>query len=161
MEAAVAGMLDLVTVLVNRQVEMDVQCHTTLDTALHFATANAHLEVAEFLAKRGASLCSQNRSGNSPLHLAVSRGYLSLVQFFLNCPSANLALTNALDQSLLALAIRGYHTEVAKFLINQGALLFLDQADETVLIDFITSEGLDDVLAAILTANDMEGALVG
>ena len=161
MESALAGILDLVTVLVNREVDLDVSCYTTLETALHFAVANAHLEVAEFLAKRGASLSKQNRSGNTPLHLAVSRGYLPLVQFFLECPSADLSLRNTLGQSLLMLAIRGCHTCVANFLIEQGALLFVDQLEYASLIELVTSEGLDDVLAAILASDEIGEALAG
>ena len=161
MEVSEAGILDLVKLLANRQVQLDAQCNTTADTALHLAIANAHTNVAEYLASRGASLSVRNRSGNTPLHLAVMRGYLELVESFLQNPTADFSLQTTSGQSLLALAIQGGYYELAKFLITHGCLLLLDPEEHAVLLELLNTDGAEEVLAMILESGGFDDSLIG
>ena len=161
MEVSEAGIMDLVNLLANRQVLLNAQCNTTEDTALHLAIANAHTSVAEFLASRGASLSVRNRSGNTPLHLAVMRGYLDLVEGFLENTTADFSLQTASGQSLLTLAIQGGHYELAKFLIAHGCLLLLDPEEHTVLLELLHADGAEEVLVMILESGGFDDSLIG
>ncbi|KAE8749982.1 hypothetical protein FOCC_FOCC003106 [Frankliniella occidentalis] len=98
-----------------REVQIELQ-EGSLDwngrNALHYASS---VDVAKELVKAGLSVHTKDISGRTPLHVAASRGLLSVVAFFLD----QKALPSAIDYSEcspLHLAAAAGHTAVMKLL---------------------------------------------
>lgn len=75
-------------------------------TILHLALQCAEPQVVEFVLSSGddQSINSQDREGNTPLHLAAQLGRVSLVRELLNRPSVNDAIVNYRGQTALEAA---------------------------------------------------------
>ena len=161
MEASQAGIIDLVKVLSNRQVELEAKCRSTGDTPLHIAISNAHLDTAEYLASRGMNCSLSNNAGNTPLHLAVKRGYLDLVELLSSNASVDLSARNGANESPLMLAITEGHYHVAKYLIEHGAHLFLDHEEFSQIINLGFPEDAEEIITMVIESSEQCIELVG
>ncbi|MGL5029329.1 MAG: ankyrin repeat domain-containing protein [Wolbachia pipientis] len=91
-------------------------------TPLHWAAYKGHLEVAEFLVKKGADInaASENLYGSRPIHIAIENNNKNIIEFLL---SKEVGVNDTDKQGYTPLhyaAWRG-RLEVAKFLIEKGA----------------------------------------
>jgi len=53
-------------------------------TPLHYATANNHLSVVEYLVNQKAEVYSTKGGKNTPLHIAAENGHFSVVEYLVN-----------------------------------------------------------------------------
>ncbi|WP_341811169.1 ankyrin repeat domain-containing protein [Wolbachia endosymbiont (group A) of Oxytorus armatus] len=91
-------------------------------TPLHWAAYKGHLEVAEFLVKKGADVnaASENLYGSRPIHIAIENNNKNIIEFLL---SKEVGVNDTDKQGYTPLhyaAWRG-RLEVARFLIEKGA----------------------------------------
>lgn len=79
MEAASAGHLDIVKLLIAHNADVNAQCATG-NTPLMFACGSGHVEVVKELLKHGANVEDQNENGHTPLMEAASAGHVEVAK---------------------------------------------------------------------------------
>lgn len=87
------------------------------NTALHFSSANGHIDAIKFLLSNGASTDIKNASGSTALHYAALTGQLEAVQSLLK-GGASPVIENDFGRTALDDAQSARQTEVVKFLIQ-------------------------------------------
>jgi ankyrin repeat protein len=85
---------------------------------LHWAAAGGHLDVADRLIQRGASLGEQDRAGYTPLHRAVFRGHAPVVLQLL-IRGSNPTIANGLGNTALHTASVTTDPTIARLLIDR------------------------------------------
>ncbi|OMJ76639.1 hypothetical protein SteCoe_23941 [Stentor coeruleus] len=82
--AASEGYVSVCEALLDYGSNTELDPRNVLDrTPLHLSCIRGNLEVTQLLVRSGANLNSQDFEGNTPLHLAVEQGYISLVAWLL------------------------------------------------------------------------------
>lgn len=79
MEAASAGHLEIVKLLLSHNADVNAHCATG-NTPLMFACAGGHVEVVKELLKHGANVEEQNENGHTPLMEAASAGHVEVAK---------------------------------------------------------------------------------
>lgn len=79
MEAASAGHLDIVKLLLNHNADVNAHCATG-NTPLMFACAGGQVDVVKVLLKHGANVEEQNENGHTPLMEAASAGHVEVAK---------------------------------------------------------------------------------
>jgi uncharacterized protein len=103
--------------------EMSLTQDTQGNTLLHYAAANGHADILEFLLSDSStdtlkSLCDhKNKEGSTALHWAALNGRLEAVQVLLN-KGATPTLVNGAGKSAMTLAATSEHQEVTHLLLN-------------------------------------------
>ena len=126
-------------------------CDEHRSTALHFACANGHADVAAELLARGAAL-SPNEAGNSALHWACLLGHLPVVEVLLArvVDGLDVYAQNAAGRSALTEALSGGHEVIARTLLAHSSAEppkdagLGDDADDGEDDDLAEAEGADD-----------------
>ncbi|KAL8221265.1 UNVERIFIED_CONTAM: hypothetical protein K2H54_062983 [Gekko kuhli] len=90
------------------------------NTALHFATSNSSLSVAEQLLEYNADVDAQNKDGNTPLILAVTGGNQEMAEFLLKKGASVHAKENSGRTPLMTAASNG-DDALINLLIQYGA----------------------------------------
>ena len=93
-------------------------------TPLHCAAQFGHIEIVKVLLEKGAQMEAKNKEGNTPLHEAADNCHLEVVKFLIEW-GAQIEPKNESGQTPLTLAIN--HIEIAKYLLEKGALLKKDK----------------------------------
>ena len=97
---------------------------TSLQIACHFDNAGSCLEIVQLLLERGISIDSQNRQGETALHIAATGNKISLVEELLKAGS-NVDATDQFGATALHVAaLRGY-TQIVQMLLDRGCDLDL------------------------------------
>ncbi|MDX1431359.1 MAG: ankyrin repeat domain-containing protein [Gammaproteobacteria bacterium] len=78
--AAHMGRVDVVEVLLARDVQLDDQKNVSRMTPLHLAAERDHRAVAEILLEHGATLGLKTEAGHTPLFLASLKGHDDMVR---------------------------------------------------------------------------------
>ena len=119
------------------------------NTPLIKATENGHGDIVKLLFQAGADFEMHSKSGHSVLTMAASKGFLSLVKYYIEEKQMKVDLQspkNTTKNSTTALiyAISGGHVEVVQYLV--------DQAEANINI-----RGLNDItpLIAAVRANNL------
>lgn len=86
MEAASAGHLEIVKLLLSHNADVNAHCATG-NTPLMFACAGGHVEVVKELLKHGANVEEQNENGHTPLMEAASAGHVEVAKVSLKSKS--------------------------------------------------------------------------
>ncbi len=76
----------------------------TLDSALHLAAQNGHVEASNLLLRLGANLEIKNKIGSTPLHVAISAGKHAVIAVFLKF-AAQVDSVNRVGSSPLHVAV--------------------------------------------------------
>ncbi|KAK3742362.1 hypothetical protein QZH41_019298, partial [Actinostola sp. cb2023] len=133
---AVGNHTTLSLLLQNRVVHTLIKCKDrTGSTALHYAAKGGYpLDVELILSKENSLAGVQNIDEDTPLHLAVSNGWLKIVQLLLDGQNSRMA--NSLDKNErtpLHLAAKNGHVEIVEFLLQTGASIQRDSNGQTPL----------------------------
>ncbi|CAF1026975.1 unnamed protein product [Rotaria sordida] len=88
-------------------------------TPLHECADNINGSLAKYLIRHGADGNAKDIGENTPLHSATEKGNIELVRTLIKSSNVDINLSNADNQSPLALAILYNHDDVSKFLLNQ------------------------------------------
>ena len=89
-----------------------------LETALHIASKEGHVDLAEFLIFNGASLEMKDIDGQTPLHLAVDNP--KIVKLLLR-HGANMSVRNGKGYAPLHAAVLTKKIEAVKILLKNGS----------------------------------------
>nr|XP_023030075.1 ankyrin repeat domain-containing protein 17-like [Leptinotarsa decemlineata] len=120
MEAASAGHLDIVRLLVAHGADVNAQS-TSGNTPLMYGCAGGHTEVVKFLLENGANVEDHNENGHTPLMEAASAGHVGLAKILLNHGAGINTHSNEFKESALTLACYKGHLDMVRFLLEAGA----------------------------------------
>ncbi|KAK9891834.1 hypothetical protein WA026_016633 [Henosepilachna vigintioctopunctata] len=120
MEAASAGHLDIVRLLVAHGADVNAQS-TTGNTPLMYGCAGGHTEVVQFLLEHGANVEDHNENGHTPLMEAASAGHVGLAKILLMHGAGINTHSNEFKESALTLACYKGHLDMVRFLLEAGA----------------------------------------
>ncbi|KAI0516990.1 ankyrin [Xylaria bambusicola] len=98
--------LEIIELLINKETRINDK-DTFDQTALWWACQSDHpqtLAIVALLLKHGANVNSQSQDGNAPLHIAVSRGNVELLELLVKTPGVNLDVVNMNDARPISLA---------------------------------------------------------
>ncbi|XP_060527199.1 ankyrin repeat domain-containing protein 17-like isoform X2 [Cylas formicarius] len=120
MEAASAGHLDIVRLLVHHGADVNAQS-TSGNTPLMYACAGGHTDVVKFLLENGANVEDHNENGHTPLMEAASAGHVGLAKILLMHGAGINTHSNEFKESALTLACYKGHLDMVRFLLEAGA----------------------------------------
>ncbi|KAL7286755.1 hypothetical protein TKK_0018900 [Trichogramma kaykai] len=120
MEAAIAGHVDIVNLLINHGAEINAQS-TSGNTPLMYGCAGGHVKVVEALLNAGANVEDHNENGHTPLMEAASAGHVPVAEILLKFGAGINTHSNEFKESALTLACYKGHLKMVKFLLDAGA----------------------------------------
>ncbi|KAK4881046.1 hypothetical protein RN001_004365 [Aquatica leii] len=120
MEAASAGHLDIVRLLVAHGADVNAQSSSG-NTPLMYGCAGGHTDVVKFLLEHGANVEDHNENGHTPLMEAASAGHVELAKILLMHGAGINTHSNEFKESALTLACYKGHLDMVRFLLEAGA----------------------------------------
>ncbi|XP_025832280.1 ankyrin repeat domain-containing protein 17 isoform X2 [Agrilus planipennis] len=120
MEAASAGHLDIVRLLVAHGADVNAQSSSG-NTPLMYGCAGGHTEVVKFLLEHGANVEDHNENGHTPLMEAASAGHVELAKILLMHGAGINTHSNEFKETALTLACYKGHLDMVRFLLEAGA----------------------------------------
>ncbi|XP_070515069.1 ankyrin repeat domain-containing protein 17 isoform X3 [Cardiocondyla obscurior] len=120
MEAASAGHVDIVTLLIAHGADVNAQS-TSGNTPLMYGCAGGHEEVVRVLLDSGANVEDHNENGHTPLMEAASAGHVQVAKILLERGAGINTHSNEFKESALTLACYKGHLEMVRFLLEAGA----------------------------------------
>jgi ankyrin repeat protein len=120
MAAARTGKASAVTALLKHGAAVNAQETIKGQTALMWAVAEHHVEVARTLVAHGADVKARSSNGSTPLLFAARYGDIDLARLLL-AQGADVNDTDATGTAALLMATVRGHVELAHFLLEQGA----------------------------------------
>jgi len=122
--ACASGYIELVTVLLAINANVEDKGHKNESTPLMEACANGHRQIVQLLLKHGANVNAQSACGNTPLHCAVQHNHAEIVELlikFAGAGSVRLEEPNENGHTPLMEAASAGFVECARLLIEAGA----------------------------------------
>ncbi|KAK4874602.1 hypothetical protein RN001_013962 [Aquatica leii] len=114
------------------------------NSRLHQAVLYNEIEDARFLIKNGANIELTNIRGETPLHIAASRGFTEIINLLIS----KKAKINPIAEgrtSPLFLAVQNRHIEAAKLLINNGAHVDFENLNGDTPLHIAAYNGLTEI----------------
>ncbi len=121
MMACLQGQLDMVKLMVERQVEIN----KTGWTPLHYAATNGHLEIVRYLLDQSAYVDAESPNGTTPLMMATRGGHIETVKLLLD-EGADLRIRNQQGMTAIDFADRYNQPEIAQGLRSRWQKQFPD-----------------------------------
>jgi len=118
--AARSGRPEMVKVLVDGGAEVNAKEKTRGQTALMWAVAEEHLDVARLLLERGADAHARSTAGFTPLLFAAREGGIEMTRLLL-AAGADVNEAAADGMTALLTALIRHHLQYARFLLDRGA----------------------------------------
>jgi len=119
-EAASAGHLDVVKLLVERGADVNLKGEAWY-TPLHCAAYYGHLDVAKFLLEHGADITPFKAQGhNTALHSAASGGHIEMAKLFV-ARGVDINWKGVDEATALENAAGAGHVEMTRYLLANGA----------------------------------------
>ncbi|CAF2826463.1 unnamed protein product [Rotaria sp. Silwood2] len=84
MISAIRGQTKIVAYLLEKGAKIDYKTRIYNDTALGCAAMHGHLDIVQLLCSAGASTCTKNSGGETPLILAFKNDHLHVVDYLLD-----------------------------------------------------------------------------
>ncbi|XP_055601035.1 uncharacterized protein LOC129749929 isoform X2 [Uranotaenia lowii] len=119
-------------------------------TALHLSVERDELEVARELIRCGADINVKNRSGTTPLHLAVAKGNTRFVQLLLDSRQCLVDELNYQGETSLIKAVVCNNLEIVKLLLNNGASVERLRNSEPSVLLYLVQENYEEILDYLL-----------
>ena len=160
-DASNGGYLELVKILLNHQVRVNIQTNGRRETALHHAIYNAHQELASYLIEREAKCTLQDSVGQTPFHLAVTKGFLKLIQEMVQGGRVSIYNKTEGGDSPLKLACAAGHLEVVAYLLHKGAVLNNMMEDGQAALEVARSKGHNGIVCLLINSGCLDGWYVG
>ena len=132
MTAARVGRLDAVRALVTAGADVNAREHLKGQTALMWAIAESHDDVAQWLVEQKADVRARSVSGFTPLLFAARMGDRPMVTFLLAAGADINEEANDGSAPLLVATVRG-HADLAMFMLDRGANANADKTGFTPL----------------------------
>uniref|UniRef100_A0A8C1IMP0 Ion transport domain-containing protein n=1 Tax=Cyprinus carpio TaxID=7962 RepID=A0A8C1IMP0_CYPCA len=123
-------------------------------TPLHLASRAGHTQVVELLLRSGA-LFQSDYKGWSCLHHAVAEGYTQTIKILLSANVKLLDETNEDGNTALHIAAQVGHVGAVLLLLERGAEITLNNADNSFLHEAVRNER-KDVVNAMVRCNRLE-----
>uniref|UniRef100_A0A8C1SMR2 Transient receptor potential cation channel, subfamily A, member 1b n=1 Tax=Cyprinus carpio TaxID=7962 RepID=A0A8C1SMR2_CYPCA len=123
-------------------------------TPLHLASRAGHTQVVELLLRSGA-LFQSDYKGWSCLHHAVAEGYTQTIKILLAANVKLLDETNEDGNTALHIAAQVGHVGAVLLLLDRGAEITLNNADNSFLHEAVRNER-KDVVNAMVRCNRLE-----
>jgi ankyrin repeat protein len=118
--ACASGYIELVTVLLAINANVEERGPKSEATPLMEACAHGHAHIARLLLEHGADVEARAASGSSPLHAAAARGHAHVLRLLL-AAGCRLEAANEHGHTPLMEAACGGHVECASLLLDAGA----------------------------------------
>ena len=132
-EAAKAGDLAKVRIIVEKDPGTAGAKDATGRTPLHWACRGVHIDVIKYLIERGVDVNAQDNAGVSPLHSVASRGHLEAAKALIGA-GARLDIKTSDQSTPLHLAAAQGRKDLAAYLLEKGAPIDVqDGSDDTPL----------------------------
>ncbi len=155
LEAVAGGELEIVQKLISTITDINEHHPHSQSTALHYAAAGGHLEVAAFLVSRGIGLDLIDFAGRTPLHVAIGKSREDMAKMLIRA-GANCGIRDADGLSPLDTAITRKLKKVVKLLAGRGVSLNefgaqFDDAEEAFLpLTFAAIRGSLDIFEMLI-----------
>ncbi|KAI5081391.1 hypothetical protein GOP47_0004574 [Adiantum capillus-veneris] len=113
---------------------------------LHAAAREGHQEVLDLLLPQNLTNAQTSRDGWSALHFSAGCGQFKVVQWLVNSRKPDLNLQDKVGLTPLHLAVIFGHKEVVRFLVSEGANLFIFDEEEMFPVSFCKDPSMFDAL---------------
>ncbi|XP_034251058.1 ankyrin repeat domain-containing protein 17 isoform X2 [Thrips palmi] len=120
MEAASAGHVDIVKLLINHGADVNAQSSSG-NTPLMYGCAGGYSEVVKVMLEAGANVEDHNENGHTPLMEAASAGKVAVAKVLLDHGAGINTHSNEFKESALTLACYKGHLDMVRFLLEEGA----------------------------------------
>lgn len=97
-------------------------------------------QICEILIEKGADINIEDFRGYTPLHIAASKGILSIVKFLVDRNDTNIDVRNIFGCTPLHLACEEHKGEVAVLLVEHGANIKIKNMYNKTPIDLCSSQ---------------------
>ncbi len=144
------GHMEVVKLLVKNGADVNLHEEFYQLTPLHMAVWKGHTEVAEFLLDNGADPKAREKDNETPLYYAATSGNVDTVKFLID-RGANLKdRESAVDNTVLSLAVGQGETEIALFLIEQGADVLYTKENGWTMLHDAAWRGSPEIIALLV-----------
>ncbi|ETN65488.1 hypothetical protein AND_002742 [Anopheles darlingi] len=150
LNAVASGSREIVQLLIGRGSKHVNHRDEFCQTALHLCAERDEYEMARELIRYGAQINAKNRAGMTPLHLAVQRGSVRMVQLLLLDRKCSVDELNYQGETPLIRAVVSNNLALVKLLLNNGASIErLRNSDPPVLL-YLVQENHEQILDYLL-----------
>ncbi len=151
---------ELVELLIAKGADINVRDEYGRKTPLlHALDHETRMETIQLLLSKGADVNCKDSNGNTPLHYVLTSHYRKQdsldIARILASHGANLNIRNNEKETPLICAIKQGEEEIARFLVEEGAQITIDDAGHTPL-----QLALDAFAHAPLTSSDLAARMV-
>ncbi|KAL8784999.1 MAG: hypothetical protein Q9195_008810 [Heterodermia aff. obscurata] len=126
--------------------------------ALHYASAQGHIEATKLLLDRGASVDIKDFWGSTPLHMAAKTGDMTTIRLLLDA-HASLDIQDQSGKTALLVAAEIGHHSVVEILIEAGAWSQAKDYGQNTALLLATKAGHFLVVEGLLKAGASVGAV--
>ena len=155
MTAAEEGWIDIVSELVNKQVDINEDDDLGV-TAPMFASEKGHVPVVSVLLADGADMSATDDNGEHAMMKAAKNGHVEVVKYFLDNGADVDMKDDQLEATILSEAAKHGHADMVSMLINQGAdVNAKDEIGSDPLMEAATNG--HDTIVTMLLENGADG----
>eukprot|EP01095_Lingulamoeba_sp_RSL-Kostka_P002332 TRINITY_DN13189_c0_g1_i1.p1 TRINITY_DN13189_c0_g1~~TRINITY_DN13189_c0_g1_i1.p1 ORF type:complete len:266 (+),score=80.78 TRINITY_DN13189_c0_g1_i1:113-910(+) len=146
----------MIEYLIEKDFDINTLTNDTGETPLHRAIEHQNAEMIEILVNKKADIEKCDLVGDTPLLCASYLGYVDMVKsLIINKADINNSSKEE-NRSALFIATENRHPDVVKLLIENKADITIRTDNDITAIDFAFENKYDDVVDAIVKANNFD-----
>ncbi|XP_050085306.1 uncharacterized protein LOC126571089 [Anopheles aquasalis] len=150
LNAVASGSREIVQLLIERGAKHVNHRDEFCQTALHLCVVRDEYEMARELIRYGAQINAKNRTGMTPLHLAVQRGTVRMVQLLLLDRKCSVDELNYQGETPLIRAVVSNNLALVKILLNNGASIERLRNSDPPVLHYLVQENHEQILDYLL-----------